>query len=464
MEPQQAWQAAYHQLELQLDRASFDTWLRQAMLVGYADGTFVIGVPTSTARDMLEMRLYRNIRRILSDVCGFAVELRFEICKPIPPKREEPADMPLFRLLAQQESAETPPALHHLVRPPQRANLPESELNPKFVFDRFIVNQSNRVVYEAACAVADYPATVYNPFFVYGGVGLGKTHLLQAIGHACQNRGLRVIYVSSEVFFTDLILAIRERTTAMFREKYRTVDVLLVDDIQFIGGKDTAQEEFFHTFNALVNYNKQVVLASDRHPRDLSTLDDRLRSRFQGGLVADIQPPEYETRVAILQRWAEERQIRLSAPVIEMLASRGPSNVRELEGMFNRVAAQARVNHGTVSVAIAADQMAHYQAPRYHRVTLTRIIETVAEFYNVRPEDIIGPRRSGRINSARQVAMWLARELTDASLSQIGDYFGGRSHTTVIHGCNKMQEEMDFDPNLAEQVASLRLQLVGGGA
>lgn len=462
MEPQQAWQAAYHQLELQLDRASFDTWLRQALLVGYEAGTFIIGAPNDIAREMLENRLYRNIRRILSDICGFTVELRFEVCKPAPKRSDTPYDAPLFRFLAQQDPSQDVAPLHHLVRPPQRPELPESELNTDNVFERFIVNQSNRVVYEAACAVADYPATVYNPFLVYGGVGVGKTHLLQAIGHACQKRGQRVLYVTSEAFLNDLVLAIRERTTAMFREKYRSVDILLLDDIQFLGGKETAQEELFHTFNALVNYNKQIALASDRHPSELLSLDDRLRSRFQGGLVADIQPPEYETRLAILNLWAQERQLQLGQDVLEMLASRSLGNVRELRGLFNNVAAQARANNNRASISMAAAQINQHRAPRHHRISLAQIVEQVADFYRLRTTDIIGPRRTGRINTARQVAMFLARELTDASYTQIGDYFGGRSHTTVIHGCNKMQEEMDFDTNLAEQVEAIRQKIING--
>lgn len=459
MKPQDAWKAAYHQLELQLDRASFDTWLRPAVFLKYEEGVFYIGTHSSYARDMLAHRMYRGVRRVLSDVWGQPIELNFEIHKSAPAEpawlEPQPDDGPLFRLLARQ--AVEPPAedesLGALVAPPQQPALPESELNPRFTFERFIVNGSNQVVHEAARAVADYPANVYNPFLVYGGVGLGKTHILQAIGHRCVARGLRTIYIPSEVFTNDLIHAIRNRTTAMFRDRYRSVDVLLVDDIQFIAGKETTQEEFFHTFNALVNFNKQIVLASDRHPRELATLEDRLRSRFQGGLVADIQPPEYETRIAILRMWDRERELDLEENVIEMLAHRAPASIRELEGLFNQIVAQAQ-SRGGISLNRAESTLARYESPR-EQLTLDLVITRVAYKLGFSDSDITGPRRTARINQARQIAMYIARELTHYSLPQIGEAFGGRSHTTVLHGCNKIADDLASDPVLSAKVQGI---------
>jgi chromosomal replication initiator protein len=460
--PQDAWTAAFHQLEMQLDRASFDTWVRGATLLGFHEGVFVIGVRNTFARDMLQHRLYRNVRRVLTDMYGQSVELRFEVNKTPELAEGVEADMPLFRLLAQQEmnvEAEANTPLHQRIARPQRPDLPESELNPRYTFDRFVAGNENQMLYSAARAVAEHPAVSYNPFFVYGGVGLGKTHVLQSIAHACKVRGLRVVYIPSEVFTNDLVNAIRQRTTAMFREKYRSADVLLVDDIQFISGKETTQEEFFHTFNALYTFNKQIVLASDRHPRELETLEARLRSRFEGGLVMDIQPPEFETRVAILKSWAEERELQVSTRVIEMIATRVKTNVRELEGVFNQMIVTQQMTNDTLTADVAADILEGYHRPRY-QVTLGHVLELVSQHYGLCVEDLIGPRRNGNINQARQIAMFLAREITNTSLPQIGDAFGGRKHSTVLHSCNKVADDIESDLVLRSIVQDIRSRLL----
>lgn len=480
---EEVWNAAFHQLELQLDRASFNTWLRNATFLGEKDGIYHVGVQNSHVRDMLQYRLYRNIRRVVSDIAGYEVSLEFSVHRPSSKPsaftgmfakqsddkddsngEQSVDDRPLFRLLAQKQQTPppeslTPSTLHTLVPSPQMAPLPESDLNPVLTFDRFITSGSNRMVFEAAQAVAEYPATVYNPFLVYGGVGLGKTHILQAIAHACADRSLNVLYIPSEVFTNDLIKAIRERTTAMFRQKYRSADILLVDDIQFIRGKDSTQEEFFHTFNALVNFNKQIVLASDRHPNELTTLQDRLRSRFQGGLVADIQPPELETRMAILRMWADERGVTLPGDVIEMVSEQAGESVRDLRGLFNQLVAQA--NSRTVTLPRAQHTINRYHSPR-NRLTLQFIMARVGEMLRCSVEDIAGKRRARRINRARQIAMYLCRDMTDHSLPQIGEAFGGRSHTTVLHGCNKIAEEMADDPALATRIEHIREYVLTG--
>jgi chromosomal replication initiator protein len=457
--PQDAWNATYNQLELQLDRASFDTWLRSAVFLGVENGVYVVGVQNSYAQDMLQHRLYRNVRRVLSDVCGKTTEIRFDVVKAKQAQANyDESDAPLFRFMQQQQSLPTLPETNDVSffgQPKQ----PDFELNPRYTFERFIVNKSNQVVYEAALAVAEYPSTLYNPFVIYGGVGLGKTHLLQSIAHVCRNRGMRTVYIPSEVFTNDLVNAIRNRTTAMFRDKYRSIDVLLVDDIQFIGGKDTTQEEFFHTFNALVNFNKQIVLASDRHPRELKTLEDRLRSRFQGGLVADIQAPEYETRVAIMKMWAQERGSNLRQDVIDTLALRAPNNVRELEGVFNQIIAQNRFV-GEMSLPKVEHTLERFSKPR-DRISTNDIIRAVAESFGFEAEDIVSTKRTSRLNKARQVAMYLCREITEVSLQQIGEIFGGRSHTTVLHGINKTEEELETDRVLEQRILKLRKILMG---
>jgi chromosomal replication initiator protein len=464
--PQDAWTAAFHQLEMQLDRASFNTWLRGAVFVSFEHDLFTIGVRNSYARDMLQHRLYRNIRRVLSDVYGQTVELQFEVHKgnsassaSIEP--EPTADMPLFRLLAQQEPSARSMPLHQQIARPQHGDLPECELNPRYTFDRFMAGNENQMIYAAARAVAERPAGAYNPFFLYGGVGLGKTHLLQAVAHACQGRGLRVIYIPSEVFTNDLVDSIRQRTTAMFREKYRSADVLLVDDIQFISGKESTQEEFFHTFNSLYTFNKQIILASDRHPRELETLEARLRSRFEGGLVMDIHPPEFETRVAILSGWAQERGIVLPRQSCEMIASRAKANVRELEGIFNQVVAKMQLTRQPITPGMAEDILHGYRRPRHH-VTLHQVLDITARHYGLHVDDLIGPRRNGPINQARQIAMYLAREITSASLPQIGEVFGGRKHSTVLHSCNKVAEDLASDPETRTIVKDIRDRIING--
>ena len=313
MTPTDLWNATYHQLESQVDRNSFDMWLRGAVFLRYEDGVYYIGVTKWQTRDMLQERYHKTIRHVIHNLTGSEDDVVFEVYRSLDSGQDaevETDERPLFKFLARSQKATTDepaPALRELLQTPRLPALPESELNSDFTFARYIISQSNSMVYEAARAVAEYPGTVYNPLLMYGGVGLGKTHLLQAIAHDCVQRGLNALYVPSEVFTNDLIKAIRERTTAMFREKYRTADVLLMDDIQFIRGKESTQEEFFHTFNAMVNYNKQIVLVSDRHPDELKTLEDRLRSRFLGGLVLDVPVPQLETRMAILKMWADER-------------------------------------------------------------------------------------------------------------------------------------------------------------
>ncbi len=452
-----SWKAAAELMKRRWDRASFETWLRPASFLRYENDTFVVGVPDSHVFDMLAHRLHSDVKDALCEVTGSAVDVAFRVQHRQPEPQDREAEMPLFKLMARQ-SSEPGPALRDDARQSKAVEPPESAINPRMVFDRFIVNDSNHLATEAARAVAEHPATVYNPFLVYGGVGIGKTHLLHAIANSCQERGLRVLYVSSEAFTNDLVHAIRNRSSPMFREKYRSVDVLLVDDIQFIRGKDTTQEEFFHTFNTLVNFNRQIVLASDRHPRELSTLEDRLRSRFQGGLVADIGPPELETRIAIMELWARERDIQVPTKVLHVIAERSSTCIRELNGLFNQIAARLRINGGGgLSVKRAEATLNRYEKPA-EQITVSHIIDVIAAAFNLDSETLKGKKRMARINHARQVAMFLAREMTESSLPQIGDVFG-RSHTTVLHGCNKIEAEIELDALLASRVQQLRKQI-----
>ena len=465
---QNAWHTALNQLEIQLDRANFDTWLRDAEFLRCDQqaapdqpDVFTIGVRNSFAQENLQHRLYRPILRILRDVYGAPVEVVFEV-KKAEQRVSVADDMPLFQYGASQDTPSMP--LHQQIAPPQRPEPPESRLNPRYTFDNFIVGNVNEMLFAAAQSVAENPAMVYNPFVIYGGVGLGKTHLMQAIAHACQQRGLHVIYVPSEAFINDLVSAIRQRTTAMFRDKYRTADVLLVDDIQFIAGKESTQEEFFHTFNALYTFNKQIVVASDRHPRELELLEDRLRSRFEGGLVMDIQLPEYETRVAIVESWAQQRGVRMPRSVAETIADRARTSIRELSGLFTQVVAKSQLNHVPMNMSAAERIVEQYHRPvsrAQEKITVDRVVDMTAAYFDLSPDDLVGKRRTGRINHARQIAMYLAREVTEASLPQIGDAFGGRSHTTVLHGYNKVAEMMD-DEDFRYELLALQERILKG--
>jgi len=320
-------------------------------------------------------------------------------------------------------------------------------LNLKFTFDRFVVGPSNRFAHAASMAVAESPARAYNPLFIYGGVGLGKTHLMQAIGHAILQRrpARRVVYISSEGFTNELITAIQTKTTAKFRDRYRTVDALLIDDIHFIAEKEATQEEFFHTFNTLYDAHKQIVMSSDRSPKEIAGLEERLVSRFEWGLVTDIQPPDLETRIAIVRKKAEEAGIEVPAAVTEFIARQITSNIRELEGALIRVVAYCNLFNKPQTAAVAQEVLKDMVREVRSRVTVDEIQRGVAEYFKIELADLRGARRQRSILYPRQVAMFLCRRLTDASLPEIGRAFGGRDHTTVMHGVQKIEREITQD-------------------
>ena len=314
---------------------------------------------------------------------------------------------------------------------------------------------SNRLAHAASLAASENPAKAYNPLFIYGGVGLGKTHLLQAVGNACRVQGLSVLYVSSEEFTNDMINAIRNHTTENFRDKYRSIDVLLIDDIQFIAGKESTQDEFFHTFNTLHGQDKQLVMTSDRPPKAMVTLEERLRSRFEWGLTVDIQPPDLETRQAILRSKAERAGRCVDDAVIELIARRVQSNIRELEGALTRVLAYSDLIGQSLTLDLAGSALADL-LPRTRTLTPPQIIETVADFYNTTTDALIGPDRTKDLAMSRQVAMYLIREETDASLPAVGDALGGRDHTTIMYGYKKVADMIERDDSLRRQVIAIR--------
>jgi chromosomal replication initiator protein len=339
-----------------------------------------------------------------------------------------------------------------------QADQGKSKLNPKYTFENFVVGPNNNLAHAAAVAVAESPGKAYNPLFIYGGVGLGKTHLMQAVGHSVAKRfpNLKIEYVSTETFTNELINAIREDRMAEFRERYRSVDLLLVDDIQFIAGKERTQEEFFHTFNALFEAHKQIILSSDRPPKDILTLEARLRSRFEWGLITDIQPPDLETRIAILKMNAEQRGLRIGEDVLEYIARQVTSNIRELEGALMRVVAYASLNGVELTRQVAAKALSDIFAPRDVEVDPQEIVRVVAEHFGLRPEDLVGGGRRKEVVLPRQMAMFLVRELTRASLPEIGQLFGGRDHTTVLYAIQKVQELSESDREVQAILRALR--------
>ncbi len=439
MNGEQAWQAAVGQLQMELSKATFDTWVRDAHFASFADGTFTISVLNGYARDWLEGRLASTARRILTGVWGSPVEVRFVVGRALAAGEPQPAPEPLAVAVSTPRTA-------------------GPNLNPRYTFATFVVGNSNRLAHAASLAVAENPAQAYNPLFLYGGVGMGKTHLLHAIANLGVSRGLEVLYVTSEDFTNDLINAIRAHTTDAFREKYRRMDVLLIDDIQFIAGKESTQEEFFHTFNALHGQNRQIVLSSDRPPKAMVTLEERLRSRFEWGLTADIQPPDLETRQAILRSKAERAGRAVPPEVLEIIARRVQSNIRELEGALTRMIALADLSGIPLTAELVEPSLADL-LPKNRPLEPAVIIDAVATHFSVDRERLLGKDRSRDIALPRQVAMYLIREETNTSLPHIGAVLGGRDHTTVMYGCEKIGGLLERDDNLRREVMAIRQQL-----
>lgn len=432
MKPEEVWQATLGELQLKMTKATFDTWLRGTTFLGYEDGTFVIGVPTAFAKDWLENRLIGLIKRTASSIMGRTVEIHFVVQPPHTPAPKE-----------------IPPLLQE--KPKSFA------FHPDYTFENFTVGPGNRLAYSAALAVAKGEGCAYNPLFIYGGVGLGKTHLLHAIGHQVSRSHRKALYVSAEDFTNDFISSIRNKRTGDFRFRYRSIDFFLIDDIQFLAGKESVQEELFHTFNALYKNQKQIVIASDRPPKTIDPLEERLRSRFEGGLVVEIQPPDLQTRIAILRAKACQRGVELPEEVIEFIALRIQSNVRELEGALNRVMAYLHFMGMKPSLETAALAL---EGSRGHseevHLSPEKIIKSVANFFHLSPEDLKGSRRDREVTFARQVAMYLLRDFLSLSFPQIAKLLGGKDHTTVAYGYEKISRLLKTDERVGKQLSLLK--------
>jgi len=453
------WQAALGELELQMTRATFNTWIKPTTAVSWDQDIFVLGTPNGYIKDWLENRLYTPIQRTLSSIAGQDLSVEFVVWSK-EQDVDRPEDLPL---LTPQPAAQPEPRTHRDSRQTNGTITGHMPLNPRYTFETFVVGSSNRLAHAAALAVTDSPAVAYNPLFLYGGVGLGKTHLLHAIGHGYIRKGLQVLYVSSEQFTNDLINAIRTHTTKEFRLKYRNTDVLLIDDIQFIAGKESTQEEFFHTFNTLHASNKQIVLTCDRPPKAIPTLEERLCSRFEWGLLADIQPPDLETRIAILRFKAEAQPMPIPEEIIDLIAQRIVSNIRELEGALNKVVAHARLTR-TLPTADSLESNLQDIISSSKTLTPDQVIKAVVRFYNVSESDLKGRRRTKDIVRPRQVAMYLARKETQASLPEIGDALGGRDHTTVLYGVQKIEGLLEENSTLRREVVAIQEHLYNGAS
>ncbi|HXG76375.1 MAG TPA: chromosomal replication initiator protein DnaA [Gaiellaceae bacterium] len=442
------WDAVAARLSETLSRSTFETWFSHAEPRSLADDRLLVAVPNDFTRGWIESHFLGAVASAAREAAGHEVAVSFTVGEPPAGRASEPQLSPPSR----ERDGEVP------------YQTPEVELNPKYTFDLFVIGSSNRFAHAAALAVAEAPAQAYNPLFIYGGTGLGKTHLLQAIGHYVRqhSRRLTMRYVTSETFMNDFIDSLRDKRIEGFKRRYRNYNLLLIDDIQFFEGKERIQEEFFHTFNSLYEGGAQIVISSDRPPREIATLEERLRSRFEWGLLTDIQPPDLETRIAILRKKVNTERIAVTDPeVLTFIASRVSSNIRELEGALTRVVAFSSLTDRPMTVDLAEHVLKDVfpQGDAAPEVTIPRIQEVVSERFGVTLDELVSPRRSQAVAYPRQVAMYLSRELTDSSLPKIGKEFGGRDHTTVIHATSKITRLIREDRSVYNLVQELTARI-----
>jgi len=440
MDAGQAWQATLGQLQMEMPKATFDTWVKGTELIKHQQNTFTISVQNAYARDWLENRLTTTAEKMLTGIMDTPQAISFII-------RSADESCPIIETEKSSLSFST-----------KKIKASGMRFNSRYTFDNFVVGPNNRLPHAASQAVAESPAHAYNPLFLYGGVGLGKTHLLQAIGNEAVKRDLNVLYVSSEEFTNDLINSIRRHDTVSFRERYRSIDILLIDDIQFIAGKEATQEEFFHTFNTLHGQNKQIVISSDRSPKSLVTLEERLRSRFEWGLIVDIQPPELETRIAILRTKSESAGRNVPGEILESIAHQIQSNIRELEGALTRVLAYSDLSGKPLTMDLTRIALTDF-LPAPNSVEPDQILEIVADTFNLTQKELLSRNRSKKIALPRQIAMYLLRDVVNASFPRIGETMGGRDHTTVLYACEKIADLIERDDLFRRQVFQIRDQL-----
>lgn len=440
MTNQQLWQAILGNLELTLSKANFTTWFRNTSIIEKSDVGIVVGVPNAFTKEWLQNKYHAEIIKALKQVSPETKEVKYQIVSP---------------------AFVAPQAVKEVARS-QPKPAENQTLNPKYTFGTFIVGSHNQLAHAASLAVSKKSGSVYNPLFIYGGVGLGKTHLMQAVGAEVLKKdpNAKVLYVTSERFTNDFVQALSHGKADQFKTLYRSVDILLVDDIQFLAGREGTQEEFFHTFNALHQNNKQVVMTSDRLPKEIPAIEERLVSRFEWGMVADIQPPDLETRLAILRTKAREKNYSIEPEILTYIAETIQSNIRELEGALNRLMVYCQLNNTRPSIEQVKGILVNVITPPKKRgVSAKKIIEVVADFYNVSPEDLLKQSRKKEYVNPRQIAMFIIRKELETSLPSIGEFFGGRDHTTVIHAIDKIERVMKERINLKQEIELIKDRL-----
>lgn len=443
----EVWQLALTEMSSDLSKPTFETWFKSTKLLSLKDQCLIIEVPNDFAREWLETRYKSLIIKKLKSITSLDYDINFVI----------PANIVAF-----DEKPELPQVFSF---PPSKVDPNGSSVsvfNPRYTFDTFVVGSCNRLSHAASLAVAETPSRAYNPLFIYGGVGLGKTHLLHAIAqYIIQSHGLsNILYCSSEKFTNDFINSIRDNKTVEFRNKYRNMGVLLVDDIQFLAGKEQTQEEFFHTFNALHDHNRQIVISSDRPPKEIPTLEDRLRSRFEWGLITDIHPPDLETRIAILRKKAQSDGLNIPNEVIHYIAGKIETNIRELEGALIRIMAFASLSKSEITLQLTDEALKNILFANKKDISIKTIIKVTAGHFNLSPDELQAKKRTQDISFCRHVAMYLSRVLTDLSLLKIGEEFGGRDHTTVIHAFKKVEQELNHNGEFKNKVELIKTDIL----
>jgi chromosomal replication initiator protein len=436
----QLWNKIFDILKNELTLTSYNTWLVHLKPIIFIDNTLILSTPNIFTKNIINGRYIEVIYNAARRAINTNIEIKII--------SEDEEEYNQIKKSIQEKSNDT--------------SLTSTTLNPKYTFDTFVVGNSNKLAHAACLAVAQSPAKAYNPLFIYGGVGLGKTHLMHAIGHFAigHKSNMKIMYVTSETFTNELVNSIKDDKNEEFRNKYRNMDILLIDDIQFIAKKERTQEEFFHTFNTLHEANKQIIVSSDRPPKEIPTLEDRLRSRFEWGLIADIQPPDYETRIAILKKKAQNDNLEIPDDVLAYIAEKIPSNIRELEGALIRIVAFSSLTKANIDTELAKDALKDLISNKTRQITIKLIQEEVCKFFNIRYEDFKSKKRTKTIAYPRQMAMYLSREMTDLSLPKIGEEFN-KDHTTVIHAYEKISNDIKNDNTLKKQIDELKKRIKG---
>ncbi len=440
MNNQQLWQAILGNLEVSLSKANFNTWFKNTSIIERGNDFIIVGVPSNFIKDWISGKFQTSLLKVLKSIAPEIKEIKYHVGHYKP---EETTQAPLIAPTQKQSVVyrETAPTY-------------TNGLNPTYTFETFIIGQNNELAHAASTAVAKNPGTQYNPLFIYGGVGLGKTHLMHAVGHKllADNSRSKILYVTSEKFTNDYVAALSQKRMDDFKKLYRNVDMLLVDDVQFIAGKEQTQEEFFHTFNELRDKGKQIILTADRLPKDIPAIEQRLVSRFEWGMIADIQPPALETRIAILQTKMAKKGVVLSEEILNFIAENVVSNIRELEGALNRLLVYQQMENKNLTLEQAQQILSSMVNSKKKAVTLKKIAESVANFYSISMEDLLKQSRRKEFVKPRQTAMYLARKELGSSFPSIGEFFGGRDHTTVMHGVEKVEKAVSADDVMKQEV------------